>query len=241
MYTEQSLKWVWWSQLLYSVRSCEQHMLSRDVQLHCVRNKKAFICQKKSCGHYILFSSYQRSNKCAAVTLSFLFTLHQLKHRWNIWWITHITFFKCARVLQNINTWYAVPCCWRVLFSNPGYAISCLPVRSFSWASSENVYKIIIKMSTGWVCVVLWYQTGHSVSCMNILFWKSQITRSDIRPDIKWAVSLVIAYGLFNLSLNTTFFVICRPLWNPLVFALWLLKQVLWLRSTLPVHCTGLS
>ena len=49
MYTEQSLKWVWWSQLLYSIRSCEQHMLSRDVQLHCVRNKKAFLCQKKSC------------------------------------------------------------------------------------------------------------------------------------------------------------------------------------------------
>ena len=49
MYTEQSLKWVWWSQLLYSIRSCEQHMLSRDVQPHCVRNKKAFICQKKSC------------------------------------------------------------------------------------------------------------------------------------------------------------------------------------------------
>ena len=153
--------------------------------------------------------------------LSFLFALHQLKHRWNIWWITHITFFKCAQVVQHINTWYAVPCCWRVLFSNPGYAISCLPVRSFSWASSENVYKIIIKMSTGWVCVVLWYQTGHSVSCMNILFRKLQITRSDIRPDIKWAVSLVIAYGLFNLSLNTTFFVLCRPLWNPLVFPLW--------------------
>ena len=49
MYTQQSLKWVQWSQLLYSIRSCEQHMLSWDVQLHCVRNKKAFICQKKKC------------------------------------------------------------------------------------------------------------------------------------------------------------------------------------------------
>ena len=33
---------------------------------------------------------------------------------------------------------------------------------------------------------------------MTILFLKLQITRSDIRPHIKWAVSLVIAYGQFN-------------------------------------------
>ena len=107
MYTEQSLKWVRWSQLLYSVRSCEQHMLSRDVQLHSVRNKKAFICQKKQklrdttyCFHLI--------KDPINVQLScylFFFKLHQLKHRWNIWWITHITFLKCAWVLQNIHTW----------------------------------------------------------------------------------------------------------------------------------------
>ena len=30
-------------------------------------------------------------------------------------------------------------------------------------------------------------------------FLNSQITRSDIRPHIKWAVSLVIAYGHFSL------------------------------------------
>ena len=30
-------------------------------------------------------------------------------------------------------------------------------------------------------------------------FLNLQITRSDIRPHIKWAVSLVIAYGHFNL------------------------------------------
>ena len=31
-------------------------------------------------------------------------------------------------------------------------------------------------------------------------FSKSQITRSDIRPHLKWAVSLVTAYGHFNFS-----------------------------------------
>ena len=34
---------------------------------------------------------------------------------------------------------------------------------------------------------------------MTILFQNLQITRSDIRPHIKWAVSLVTAYGHFNL------------------------------------------
>ena len=34
---------------------------------------------------------------------------------------------------------------------------------------------------------------------MTILFLNLQIIRSDIRPDIKWAVSLLIAYGHFNL------------------------------------------
>ena len=31
------------------------------------------------------------------------------------------------------------------------------------------------------------------------IFLNLQITRSDIRPHTKWAVSLVIAYGHFNL------------------------------------------
>ena len=43
---------------------------------------------------------------------------------------------------------------------------------------------------------------GHSVSCMTILFLNLQITRSDIRPHIKWAVSLVLAYGHFNIPLG---------------------------------------
>ena len=45
----------------------------------------------------------------------------------------------------------------------------------------------------------IWSQEGHSVSCMTILFLNLKITRSDIRPHIKWGVSLVIAYGHFNL------------------------------------------
>ena len=35
--------------------------------------------------------------------------------------------------------------------------------------------------------------------CMTILVPNLQITRSDIRPHIKWVVCLVIAYGHFNL------------------------------------------
>ena len=37
------------------------------------------------------------------------------------------------------------------------------------------------------------------MSCMTILFLNLQITKSDMRPHIKLAVSLVIAYGDFNL------------------------------------------
>ena len=44
-----------------------------------------------------------------------------------------------------------------------------------------------------------WSQEGHSVLCMTILFLNLQITRLDIRPHIKWAVSLVITYSHFNL------------------------------------------
>ena len=42
-----------------------------------------------------------------------------------------------------------------------------------------------------------WSQYGKSVSCITILFLNLPITRSDIRPHIKWAVRLVIAYALW--------------------------------------------
>ena len=42
-------------------------------------------------------------------------------------------------------------------------------------------------------------QKGHLVSCMTIHVPNLQITRSDIRPHIKWVVRLVTAYGHFNL------------------------------------------
>ena len=44
-----------------------------------------------------------------------------------------------------------------------------------------------------------WSQQGHLMSYMTILFLNLQITRSNIRQHIKLAVSLVIAYGHFNL------------------------------------------
>ena len=37
------------------------------------------------------------------------------------------------------------------------------------------------------------------MSCMTILVLNLQITRSDIRPHIKWAVCVVTAYGNFNI------------------------------------------
>ena len=45
-----------------------------------------------------------------------------------------------------------------------------------------------------------WSLEGHTVSCMTIFFLNLQITRSDIRPHVKWAVSLVITYGTFKSS-----------------------------------------
>ena len=53
-------------------------------------------------------------------------------------------------------------CC---IFSNPFYTVSCFSVEPFSSASSENVYKTIIRMSMGLVCVVLWHQGPYSPTC----------------------------------------------------------------------------
>ena len=50
-----------------------------------------------------------------------------------------------------------------------------------------------------WLFNGTWSQQGHSVSCMTILLINLLITRSAIRLYIKWAVSLVIVYGHFNL------------------------------------------
>ena len=73
----------------------------------------------------------------------------------------------------------------------------------------SHLVQLLLKMYTKqllewvWVWFVLFYDTssqkGYSMPSMTILFLNLQIIRSDIRPDIKWAVSLVIAYGHFNL------------------------------------------
>ena len=122
---------------------------------------------------HILFSSYQRSNKmCSCHVIFSFFKLHQFKYKWNIWWITRITFLKMK--LCNSEHPYLISIAFHIAkvyccsCSNPAYAASCLPVEPFSWASSENVYKTIIRMSMGWVFVVLWYQMVHSVFCMNM-------------------------------------------------------------------------
>ena len=72
------------------------------------------------------------------------------------------------------------------------------------------------------------FQYGRSLSCMTTLFLNLQITRSDIRPRVKWAVSLVIAYGHFNLKLREYFLHLLSDLpeqWSSAAsFHYWLLK-----------------
>ena len=66
-----------------------------------------------------------------------------------------------------------------------------------------HLYYLVLLEEAGFVLFNdTWSQQGHSVSCVTILLlnFHLPITRSDIRPHIKWAVSLVIAYGHFNLS-----------------------------------------
>ena len=64
-----------------------------------------------------------------------------------------------------------------------------------------------------WFAFVLfndtWYQEGHSVSCITILFSKLQITRSEIRPRREWAVSLLIAYMVTSIFLSG----LCGYIW----------------------------
>ena len=65
--------------------------------------------------------------------------------------MAYILILKWAYVLQSIHTssaFHIVEGC-RSPFSNPGYAMSWLPVGPFSSASSENKYKAIIRMSMG--------------------------------------------------------------------------------------------
>ena len=60
-------------------------------------------------------------------------------------------------------------------------------------ANFTNPYRFVLFNDT-------WSQEGHSVACMTILFRDVQISRSDIRPHIKWAVSLVILHMVFYSS-----------------------------------------
>ena len=92
--------------------------------------------------------------------------------------------------------------------NNHTVAFACKLLEQASLGSTHsfcllNSLVLLPIVTTGLVWFVLfngtWSQYGHSVSCMAILFQNSQNTRSDIRPHIKWAVSLVIACGHFIL------------------------------------------
>ena len=66
---------------------------------------------------------------------------------------------------------------------------------------TQSVFWIMYHLFRFGLCCDTWSQWGHSVSCMTIHFPNLQITRLDITPHIKWAVSLVIEYGHLNLNI----------------------------------------
>ena len=66
--------------------ACELQNIHNSSALdgHKVHTKFAIFMKKKksaACILHTMFSSYQRSNKCPAIMSSFLFKLHQFKHR----------------------------------------------------------------------------------------------------------------------------------------------------------------
>ena len=68
-----------------------------------------------------------------------------------------------------------------------------LRIASNKWAMNWHWF------GGGRLFIDTWFYLRHSVSCTTTLFLNLQITRSDIRPYIKRAVSLMIVYGYFNL------------------------------------------
>ena len=72
--------------------------------------------------------------------------------------------------------------------------IKVISLYSFMFHCLENKFGLV------WCCLMTpGLSITFGVMFDHTFFLKSQITRSDIRPHIKWAVSLVIAYGHFNL------------------------------------------
>ena len=65
----------------------------------------------------------------------------------------------------------------------------------------KNYLLHLCKRWTGLGCVISWHlvSEGHLVLCMTIHFLNLQMTRSDIRAHIKWAVSLVTLIFLRGL------------------------------------------
>ena len=72
---------------------------------------------------------------------------------------------------------------------------------------------------------------------MTILFLNLQLTRSDIRPHIKLTVSLVIAYGHFNLPWGLCDYVWVNTLTLSPLRALVKSKQLSWELSVLFLTC----
>ena len=60
-----------------------------------------------------------------------------------------------------------------------------------------------------------WSQKGHSASCTASYPLNLQITKSDIRPHIQWAVNLIIADNHFIIYLPQGFAWICMGQHNP--------------------------
>ena len=98
--------------------------------------------------------------------------------KWFKWscWVLCLRKFYCIRVHIRIMTKY----------------------ETFIYRIAYSWYK---DLGLG-LCCLMTPGLSKDIRChvrMTILFLNLQITRSDIRPHIKWAVSLMIAYGHFNL------------------------------------------
>ena len=91
---------------------------------------------------------------------------------------------------------------WLLAFLCCDFCVNTMASRAEKWLLAllhSERFRLCCLMTPGLGEDIWW---GHLVSCMTIPFLTLHLTRSDIRPHIKLAVSLVIVYGHFNLPLG---------------------------------------
>ena len=133
-----------------------------------------------------------------------MFPAHLLSAMFSmLYWLSYIPHARLQiYILLNISTMHAVHKSWQVKAIKKIYTMY--------FAALARCLRLEFKISMlntkelGWAGLVLFNDTGlvsvsTLVSCMTILFLKLQITRSDIRPHIKWAVSLQLHMVIMTL------------------------------------------